>query len=121
MSKDVNLICHATLLDSRVAATLRHHGVGSDSGISICLGDQVIGIVGGGDLLNFLTKSLARFSFYRADTVDICPGLQEMAEPNRLYLGGEDYDELAAYLARESAKTARKEGLKVIRGGARKE
>ena len=46
MSKEVNLICHTTLLDSRVAASLRHHGVGSDSGISVCLGDRVIGVVG---------------------------------------------------------------------------
>jgi hypothetical protein len=121
MSKGVNLVCHTTLLDGRVAASLRHHGVGSDSGLSVCLGDRVIGVIGGQDLLNLLTKSLARFAFYRADTVDICPGLQEMEEPTRLHLGAGDDDELAAYLARESAKTARKEGLKVIRGGARKE
>jgi hypothetical protein len=119
MSRDVNLICHTTLLDTRESATLRHHGVGSDSGVSVCLGDRVIGVVGGQDLLNFLNKSLARFAFYRADTLDVCPGLQDIPDPTRFSLGGEDDDELDAYLARESAKTARREGLKVIRGGAR--
>ena len=65
--------------------------------------------MGGQDLLNFLTKSLARFAFYRADTLDICPGLQEVPYQTRFSLGGEDEDELDAYLARESAKTARRD------------
>lgn len=126
MNPDVNLTVRATLLHSDTVATLRLHGVGSGAGLSISVGEQLVGVIGGEDLLGFLTKSLARLTFYVGGTTDIDSETAPPVEPDCTFvsLGGEYPELLEAYLLREAAKTQRRSawaGLRLVPGtkGAR--